>query len=229
MVVIHKKTDMTGLPARISELVCRKCQATFPNASEYGAHIIMCAKAYQCVFCERVLASHRSLELHLRGHTGERPFACKFCDQLFKSEPSRDAHERVHTGERPYKCNKCDKAFRNITNLYQHKATHDAEKKYSCTYCKYKTHRPAALRIHLRVHTGEKPYTCDVCGKSYKASWDLKLHSEIHSASGIRTRRVRQKPKSRVHNSVLTETSESGDSTDAVPYNRNTENILIDL
>lgn len=202
-----------------SGLECNTCNQKFFSLYGYATHVKSCAKAYPCTFCERVLATQRSLENHLRGHTGERPFSCKFCDKMFKSEPSRDSHERIHTGERPYKCQKCDKAFRSITNLYQHKLIHEGERKYSCPHCKYKTHRAAALRIHLRVHTGEKPYTCELCGKSYKASWDLKLHSEIHNPSGTRTKRVRQKNKSKTQNLAFTETSESGDSTGVLNEN----------
>lgn len=206
---------------------CRTCNSKFANPYDYGAHIKECAKVYQCVFCEQVLASKRALENHLRGHTGERPFPCKFCDKFFKSEPSRDAHERLHTGERPFQCTKCDKAFRSITNLYQHKLVHDPDRKFSCSYCQYKTHRSAALRIHLRVHTGEKPYSCETCGKSYKSSWDLKLHAELHDPSaGPRKRRVRQKPRSKDQSFVMPDLSESGDSTDVVGLSENSNLLL---
>ncbi|XP_034248728.1 zinc finger protein 2 homolog [Thrips palmi] len=223
---VHGEGEWGELPECPIDLVCTICSVKFPTPSEYGAHIKACAKGYKCGFCDRVLASQRSLQIHLRGHTGECPFSCKFCDKLFKSEMSRDLHQRVHTGERPYQCPKCDKAFRSITNLYQHKATHDPVRKYLCPHCQYKTHRPAALRVHLRVHTGEKPYSCDTCGKSYKSSWDLKLHSETHL--GIRRpRRIREKQKTKIQNLVLTESSESVDLIDAACANENAVKALL--
>lgn len=46
----------------------------------------------RCVYCERDFQTPFALRMHLRTHTGERPFPCKFCDKSFKTQSSLNAH-----------------------------------------------------------------------------------------------------------------------------------------
>uniref|UniRef100_A0A672REC7 C2H2-type domain-containing protein n=1 Tax=Sinocyclocheilus grahami TaxID=75366 RepID=A0A672REC7_SINGR len=66
---------------------------------------------HKCRFCAKVFGSDSALQIHLRSHTGERPFKCNICASALQ------IHERTHTGEKPFGCSICGRAFTTKGNL----------------------------------------------------------------------------------------------------------------
>uniref|UniRef100_A0A182MY99 C2H2-type domain-containing protein n=1 Tax=Anopheles dirus TaxID=7168 RepID=A0A182MY99_9DIPT len=62
--------------------------------------------AIKCRYCNRVFPREKSLQAHLRTHTGERPYQCDYpgCNRAFTQSGQLKTHQRLHTGERPFIC-----------------------------------------------------------------------------------------------------------------------------
>ncbi|WAR11271.1 ZG57-like protein [Mya arenaria] len=184
---------------RAKNFVCNICEKKYSRASERPFQCEMCGAAFRaaktleqhmkvhsgvkpfhCNVCGNRFAQVGNLQRHMRTHTSERPFLCTYCGFAFKEKNHLQGHIRIHTGEKPYKCTECDQSFAVLSTLNSHVRTHSGLRPHSCKYCGKKFARRNSLMEHVGLHEGQH-HPCQDCGKIFHHERALKAHLKIHT------------------------------------------------
>ena len=80
-------------------------------------------KSFECDQCKKGYNTERTLKGHKEAvHENKKNWFCKACPYSSYTKTNFKMHMRIHTGEKPYQCNKCLAQFRQQTQLHRHKS-----------------------------------------------------------------------------------------------------------
>ena len=90
-------------------------------------------------------------------------FKCKVCHKGFKHRRSLNRHVKLHSGEKNFKCLQCSSAFARSDHLKAHLRTHNNSKPYKCSVCQCGYNTQAALKVHIAHHHSKSKFRCTLC------------------------------------------------------------------
>lgn len=109
--------------------ICQYCNIPLCfNSEEILMHCKLCefmpradvTFRYVCYSCNYHTYLCGRMRVHIRKHTGEKPYKCVYCDYICTRKEHLYTHTRIHTGEKPYKCNFCDFKSTQSSNINSH-------------------------------------------------------------------------------------------------------------
>ena len=144
-------------------------------------------KRFSCKFCDQKFASNQLRNKHQNLMHNKR-FPCDQCSKVFSEKTRLMIHLRIHSGEKPFVCESCGFSCSQRDNLrlhkeFKHPSLGQQEKKFTCDLCSASFLTKSNLTRHSISHTDLKQYVCETCGKTFKDRGALKQHTFSHGTA----------------------------------------------
>lgn len=171
--------------------MCHLCNKSMKSKTALNAHLTLHTNEKQniCSFCGMAFAMKGNLQTHIKRVHSEKSGQCTVCLKTFSD---LEVHMRKHTGEKPFMCKMCNQAFAAKRSLAHHMVfKHENASKFKCSIGECTKTFPTAtmLEFHLlKQHTNHTPYVCQYCSRGFFRTSDLSRHLRVsHSDVQVKT------------------------------------------
>ena len=141
--------------------------------SGHNMYTTIINQEHKCLWpgCNKIFDSNYSLIIHIRVHTGYKPYICDLdnCGKRFNQKCNLNGHQiRIHSNEKKYVClwNGCNKRFNTLFILNGHKSRHSEDRPFRCdtNRCEKSFKTENYLKIHKKFCLNIRQYICDYNG-----------------------------------------------------------------
>lgn len=104
---------------------CQYCGVALLSSRHKSHETVCSGKEERsCQICGLVVKSKLVLMKHLRTHDSKQAtYPCTVCGKVFSREDNLKIHMRIHTGEKPFVCSVCGEKFRVKCSLQAHESS----------------------------------------------------------------------------------------------------------
>lgn len=138
-------------------------------------------RQFCCKKCDYKTSRHIHMRIHVRTHTGARPFKCDICAKAYSQPGALAQHKLQHTtANTMFPCDKCGKVYKFKYLLLKHIRKVHSDRKFECELCGKQLKSKATLAEHMTRHNGDKNFSCELCAAAFFTLSQLCNHRNTH-------------------------------------------------